>query len=247
MDWSIQEVARLAGTTSRTLRHYQHVGVLQPSRVGDNGYRYYDAAALRRLQRILMLRELGLSLDAIADVLGGDTDDAAALRMHLTWLTDEKQRLQRQIDAVAATIRGIEEGEDLMAEDMLDGFDNTQHRDEVEQRWGKDSYAQGNRWWRGLGSAGQREFKEAGQRLAADYSRAREAGMEPTDERVREIAARHAQWVATSWGGKTPTAEQFAGLGQMYVSDERFASYYGGPQAAAFVSDAMAAYARESL
>ena len=58
--------ARSAGTTSRTLRHYGAVGLLEPSRIGGNGYRYYDEEALVRLQRIL---ELGLGLPAIAEVL----------------------------------------------------------------------------------------------------------------------------------------------------------------------------------
>lgn len=60
------EVARAAGTTSRTLRHYDGIGLLEPSRVGDNGYRYYDRESLVRLQRIFLLRELGLSLPTIA-------------------------------------------------------------------------------------------------------------------------------------------------------------------------------------
>lgn len=58
MEWSIQEIARTAGTTSRTLRHYGQLGLLPPSRVGRNGYRYYDQHSLVRLQRILLLREL---------------------------------------------------------------------------------------------------------------------------------------------------------------------------------------------
>lgn len=71
MDWSIQDIARLSGTTSRTLRHYDDIGPPKPSRVGTNGYRYYDEHALTRLQRILLLRELGLGLPAIAEVLEG--------------------------------------------------------------------------------------------------------------------------------------------------------------------------------
>jgi len=54
VEWSIQDVARSAGTTSRTLRHYDDIGLLPPSRVGGNGYRYYDEDALVRLQRILL-------------------------------------------------------------------------------------------------------------------------------------------------------------------------------------------------
>lgn len=59
MDWSIQEIARLTGTTSRTLRHYDAIGLLPPTSIAANGYRCYDEAALVRLQRILLLKELG--------------------------------------------------------------------------------------------------------------------------------------------------------------------------------------------
>ena len=58
-DWSIQDIARIAGTTSRTLRHYDELGLLVPSRIGTNGYRHYDRDSLVRLQRILLLRDLG--------------------------------------------------------------------------------------------------------------------------------------------------------------------------------------------
>src|SRR6478735_11281239 len=92
MDWSIQDIARLAGTTSRTLRHYDDIGLLPPSRIGANGYRYYDRVALVRLQRILLLRDLGLGLPAIAEVLESQTDAAPALRNHLTWLQSERER-----------------------------------------------------------------------------------------------------------------------------------------------------------
>ena len=96
MEWSIQDIARSAGTTSRTLRHYDDIGLLEPSRVGANGYRYYDEHALVRLQRILLLRELGLGLPAIAEVFEGQRDTAAALRTHLKLLAAERERIGRQ-------------------------------------------------------------------------------------------------------------------------------------------------------
>ena len=74
MEWSVQQIARNAGTTSRTLRHYDDIGLLKPSRTGDNGYRFYDQASLVRLQRILLLRDLGLGLPAIAEVLDHEPD-----------------------------------------------------------------------------------------------------------------------------------------------------------------------------
>ena len=123
MDWSIQDIARLAGTTSRTLRHYDDVGLVKPSRIGANGYRYYDADALVRLQRVLLLRDLGLGIPAIAEVLAGRRDDTAALRTHLEWLSAERDRLARQYASVERTLTQLEGGEKPMAEDMFDGFD----------------------------------------------------------------------------------------------------------------------------
>ena len=122
-EFSIQEVARLAGTTSRTLRHYGKVGLLSPSRVASNGYRYYDADALVRLQRILLLRELGLGIPAIARILEGGVADVDALGSHLHWLVQEKARLDRQIASVELTIRSLGDGTQIMAEQMFDGFD----------------------------------------------------------------------------------------------------------------------------
>ena len=104
----ISEVARVAGTTSRTLRHYQEVGLLEPSEVGANGYRYYDDAALTRLQRILLLRQLGLGVGTIAETLQR-ADDTTALRAHLGWLRDEADRIDRQIASVERTITALEE------------------------------------------------------------------------------------------------------------------------------------------
>src|SRR3954465_1406110 len=130
MDWSIQDIARLAGTTSRTLRHYDDVGLVKPSRIGDNGYRYYDAEALVKLQRVLLLRELGLGIPAITEVLAGQRDDTVALRTHLEWLSQEQERLARQYASVERTLSELEGGGTPMAEKMFEGFDHTQYKDE---------------------------------------------------------------------------------------------------------------------
>lgn len=243
MDWSIQDIARLAGTTSRTLRHYGELGLLQPSRIGSNGYRYYDADALARLQRILLLRELGLGLHAIGEVLAGQSRDAKALLTHLHWLQQEKQRLDRQIRAVETTIRKTEGGEELMAEEMLDGFDHTQYKEEVEERWGKEAYAAGDRWWKKLTDADKAGFMQQQKQIQADYAAAFEAG-EPVDgDVVQEITQRHHDWIQAGWQGREVPAAAMRGLGQMYVDDPRFGANYGGVAGASYVRDAMAVYA----
>ena len=152
--------ARLAGTTSRTLRHYDDVGLVPPSRIGSNGYRYYDADALVRLQRVLLLRELGLGIPAIAEVLEGHQDDVHALVTHRDLLRQEQKRLARQLASVEATISTLEGGEQPMAENMFDGFDHTQYKEEVEERWGKDAYAKSDSWWRSMSADEKKAWQQ---------------------------------------------------------------------------------------
>lgn len=252
MQWSIQEIARLSGTTSRTLRHYDDIGLLKPTSVGANGYRHYDQDALARLQRILLLRELGLGLPAIADVLAGQMQHADALLTHLHWLQREKERLDRQIGAIETTIKKLGSKEQLMAEEMLDGFDHTQYKDEVEGRWGKGAYAASDSWWRGQSAAEKGEWNRRSEELAAAWIAAAASGIEPDSDEAQDIAQCHFDWLRGIPGtpgsdADGPTKEYFSGVAQMYVADERFAANYGGQLGAEFVRDAMNAYAERNL
>src|SRR5690606_31130394 len=119
------------------------------------------------------------------EVLEGQKDHAQALISHLQWLEKEKQRLDRQISSVESTIRKLEGGEQLMAEDMFDGFDHTQYKEEVEERWGKDAYAQGDNWWRSLSDAEKRDWKQVVQELGEAWTDAANRGIDPTGDEAQ--------------------------------------------------------------
>ncbi|MBA2768288.1 MAG: MerR family transcriptional regulator [Sporichthyaceae bacterium] len=246
MEWSIQEIARAAGTTSRALRHYGQLGLLRPSRTAANGYRYYDQSALVRLQRILLLRELGLGLAATAEILDGQQDTAAALRRHLEVLEAEQERIGRQIASVKITLRRTERGEQLMPDEAFDGFDHTSYQEEVTQRWGKKAYEKGDRWWRSLSPSEKKAFQRTQHEITQDYGRARAAGVSPDSERVQAITRRHVEWLSII---TTPSKEYLVGLGEMYVADPRFAVNYDrhGAGTAVLVRDAMKVYAERNL
>ncbi|NNC12197.1 MerR family transcriptional regulator [Planctomonas sp. JC2975] len=246
---SIQDLARLVGTTSRTLRHYDDIGLLKPSRIGANGYRYYDERAFVRLQRILLLRDLGLGLADIAAVLGREQDETVALRHHLHWLKSEQDRLARQAASVASTIDALQKGEAIMAENAFDGFDHTQYKEEVEERWGSQAYAKSDAWWRSKSETEKREFQQQHLDIAADYASAKAEGADPADDRVQQIVQRHVDWLnlAAPATGVTMGREVLLGYGDMYVADERFAANYGGTEGATFVRDAFRVYADRQL
>ncbi|MEV4124924.1 MerR family transcriptional regulator [Nocardia sp. NPDC049707] len=248
VEWSIQDLAKAAGTTSRTLRHYGQLGLLPPSRIGANGYRYYDQDSLVRLQRILLLRELGLGLPVIAEVLAGEQDTAAALRTHLELLRQEQDRIRRQIESVTTTLHKTERGEQLMAAEIFDGFDHTRYQDEVIERWGKNAYESADRWWRSLSEADKQAHFQTHLDIAADYGRAHAAGLAPDSDAVQAIVARHCDWIRIG-SQPCPSYEYFTGLGEMYVADPRFAANYEvhGTGTTEFVRDAMQAYAEANL
>ncbi|MBB4687348.1 MerR family transcriptional regulator [Amycolatopsis jiangsuensis] len=247
MEWSIQDIARSAGTTSRTLRHYDAVGLLPPTRIGGNGYRYYDEQSLVRLQRILLLRELGLGLPAIAEVLDGQRDSATALEKHLELLEQERRRLDRQIDSVRTTVRKLKGGEQLMAEEVFDGFDHTRHQEEVTRRWGAEAYRKGDEWWRSLSAAEKQAHQQEQADIAAAFASAREAGHDAGSDETQSVTRRLHEWLNPAvW---TVSKGYFAGLGQLYVDDPRYGAYdeQHGTGTAEYIRDAMKIYAERNL
>ena len=241
--FSIAQVARAAGVSSRTLRHYDAIGLL-PAVRGANGYRAYSREDLVRLQRILLLRDLGLGLPDIADVVNGQVDDLAALREHAQQLRERAGLLQRQLTSVERTIAALTDKEEIMPQDMFDGFDQSQYRQEVEQRWGEQAWADGDRWWRGLTDADKQGFMAEHQAIAAAWQQAREADLAVDSAQVQQIAARHVAWIQRGWQGREVSADALRTLAQMYVADERFAANYGVVEGAEYVRDGLAAYAQ---
>ena len=138
MEYSIHDLAQLAGISSRTLRWYDEKDLLKPCRVGENGYRYYGAAEVDRLQDILLLRELGLSLAQIRSCVNNPVyDRAAMLERHCRALKEERERLTRLIAMVEDTMDTMK-GEKIMSD--REKFEALKKRavEENEAKYGKE-------------------------------------------------------------------------------------------------------------
>ena len=251
MQWSIVEVARMSGVTARTLRHYDDVGLLKPAGIGDNGYRRYGQHELLRLQRILVLRALGLGLTEIAAVLAEQTDEVSALREHHGRLLAERDRLGRMAQTVERTIRELseQEGSTTMTidrpENLFEGFDAAQYEDEARQRW-PEEYASSKRFTDTLSPADTERMQKEMTAQMVRMAELRAAGTPVDAEAVqREMDDLHRS-ISRMW---TPNAEAFAGLGRMYVEDPRFTATYDrvSPGLAEYYRDAMAVYATTRL
>jgi len=250
MAWSIAEVARMSGVTSRTLRHYDEIGLLRPAYAAANGYRYYEQDELLRLQQILVLRELGVGLPEIGRILDEQTDRLAALRAHHKRLLEERDRLATLAATVARTIGELQGGtmgsvKINRPENLFEGFDNAQYADEARERW-PEQFAQSQRkavsFTEEETERLQRESTAAMIRMAEFTA----AGTPVEDEAVQAEIHEHYVGLCRFW---TPDAAAYACLGRMYVDDERFTATYNkiAVGLAAYYRDAIEVYARTRL
>lgn len=253
MAWSIAEVARMSGVTSRTLRHYDEIGLLPPAGVGSNGHRYYEEAGLLRLQRILLMRELGLGLREIRRVLDERTDPVSALREHHRRLREERDRLDTLVRTVERTITELEEGKDdnEMAkinrpENLFEGLEHTAEDDaEVRERW-PEAWEEARGAKDTMSDADQEAWQREATAQMVRFAEFMVAGTPADDPAVQAETEAHYQGICRFW---TPNAEAYRGLARTYVDDPRMRANFDriADGLAAYQRDAMLAYAEARL
>lgn len=244
----ISRVARLSGVSSRTLRHYDAIGLLPPAWTGDDGRRHYGRNQLLRLQHILVLRELGVSLERIGDIVQAQTpqDSVTLLRDHLAGLLAERDRYARLASTVAHTIDLIEKGTEMTDDQLFAGLAHKRYEPEARERWGGQAVEESNARWESLGKTGQQRHLDTHREIVEALGAAVRVGFTPEHAEVQEIVATHYAWVSLFW---TPTADTYRGLTQMYVEDERFRRNYDevAPGAAVLLRDAAHIWAGANL
>jgi DNA-binding transcriptional MerR regulator len=244
----VGQVAAFAGVTVRTLHHYDDIGLLAPGGRSHAGHRRYSDADLDRLQQILFYRELGFPLDEVAVLLDDpDADPQAHLRRQHELLTARIEKLRKMAAAVEHAMEARRMGINLTPEERFEVFgdkDPEQYAEEAEARWGgTEAYAESQRRAAGY-------TKEDWQRMQAEvadwserYAALMADGEPPAGERAMEMAEEHRRHIC-GWFYECGY-EMHQGLGEMYVSDERFKAFYDAmrPGLAEHLRDAITANA----
>ncbi len=252
MEYTVKQLADLAGVTPRTLRYYDRLGLLRPERTTEAGYRLYGPRQVDRLQHILFYRELEVPLDTVAHLLDDpDFQSSAALQGHLEELKARKTRLERLILTVEKTIKN-ETGEcDMSDKEKFEGFKENLVRDN-EQAYGRETRAKygdgavdaANARLRGMTQEQYWAMTKLEEEICAKLAAAVQAGVDPAGEVGLDIAMSHKTWLLNSWEEKQYSPQAHRGLAEMYVADERFTAYYDKevPGCAAFLREAILAH-----
>ena len=239
MKMQIKDFAALTGVSVRTLHYYDEIGLLQPACVDrSTGYRFYDDTSLLRMQQILFYRELDFSLSSIAQILSSpDFDREKALYQQKQLLILKKERLERLIAAIDGAAKG---------ENVMNAFDNKefeQYKAEARQKWGQ-TQAYREYESREQSPAEQQTAANGLDAVFAEFARCMKAGEAPQSAAAQALVQKLQQHVTDNFYTCTP--QILAGLGQMYVLDERFRANIDrhGAGTAEFVSTAIGHYTR---
>lgn len=220
--YRVNEVAQIAGVSVRALHHWDAIGLLVPSRRGDNGYRLYDDEDLLRLQQILVGRELGMPLEAIRRSLDDPSfDRRSALAEQRAELVRRAKATERMIRAIDRALAAMEETMDM--KEIFDGFDPEAYEKEAEERWGDtDAWKESQRRAKTYSKADWQRLKEEQDAIYADAFRALSGGRAATDDAVMDIAERHRLSIERWFYPCSPAMHER--LADLHENDERFAA-----------------------
>ena len=245
---TVGDIAAMTGVTVRTLHHYDRIGLLSPSARSGAGYRLYAPEDLDRLHQVLLYRELGFPLEEVATLLDDPSADPEAhLRRQHRLLRDRLERTSAMVAAVEKEMEARAMGISLSPEERFEVFgehDPAQYDAEVQERWGEtDAYTQSKRKTSAYTKDDWLRIKEESAGIERRLAEALQAGVAPDSARAMDAAEEHRQHISR-WFYDCPP-QMHAGLGRMYVEDERFTAHYEAvaPGLAQFVSAAVQANA----
>ncbi|MDX9991066.1 MAG: MerR family transcriptional regulator [Anaerolineales bacterium] len=241
--FTVKQLATLAGVTPRTLHHYDQIGLLKPSQIGENGYRYYGAQAALALQQILFYRELGLTLEDIKKIMGRpDFDVLAALESHKTEIARRIRRLEQLVGTVDNTIASLKGQKNMDNKQIFAGFTPEQEERyalEAEEMYDPATVRESNRKWKTYGKEKQQAILAESKQLYIELVAAMPQGAD-----APEVQALIERWRAQMDYFWTPSPAQLLSLAEGYVNDPRFRATYDAidPKLAEFMLAAVKTY-----
>jgi len=249
MEYTVKKLAKIAGVSSRTLRYYDEINLLKPARINSSGYRIYGKSEVDLLQQILFYRELGVDLETIKKIITSPSfQHIKALNEHLEKLVSKRNQLDELITNVKKTIATVEGRLTMSDHEKFEGFkqklidENEQkYGQEIRQKYGEEAINQSNQKIKNMSQEEYNAIEKLSSEVLSTLHEAFETG-DPSGDLAQKAVDLHRQWVSFYWDKYSKEAH--AGLGQMYVDDERFTAYYDKekPGVAKFLRDAILIY-----
>ncbi|MDF1678723.1 MAG: MerR family transcriptional regulator [Legionellaceae bacterium] len=255
MLYTIKQLAKIAGVSTRTLRFYDAEGLLKPAYVGDNQYRYYKEEQALLLQQILFYRELDFSLNDIRHVLSSDTfDKITSMQSQKVLLQEKLQKIKSMLKTIDNTVLHLRGELTMQVEAFFDPI-KLQNRD-IQKEYeaylvGKSilTQEQMETSWNKLMHWSQADwdnFKGDGDRFYRKMSDAIDTGSKPHHESVQLLVHEHYLLITPLWSFSRAS---YLKLADAYRCDKQFQQFCElyHLKLHLFLVEAMEVYARQQL
>lgn len=249
MEYTIQKLGEMAGVSTRTLRYYDEIGILKPARINSSGYRIYGQKEIDLLQQILFYRALDVDLDTIKRIVSSpDFNGIRALSEHHGKLLEKREQLDKLIANVEKTIASAEGKMKMSNKEKFEGFkkrivdDNEKkYGGEVRAKFGDEAVDRSNKKVLNMTQEEYDRAENLAKAIKETLAEAYKTG-DPAGELAQKAVDLHRQWLCLFYDEYSN--EYHAGLGEMYVADERFKAYYDTeqPGTAEFLRNAIKIY-----
>jgi DNA-binding transcriptional MerR regulator len=233
VEYSITNLAKISGVSSRTLRYYDQIDLLKPQRINSAGYRIYGAEQVDRLQQILYFKAFGLPLEEIRHLLDDPERDVHALLVaHYQRLAQERAALDHLLTTLAQTINYYEGEQTMSDKEKFTYFkqqkiaDNeARYGEEIRAAYGEEVIEQSNQKWQNMSFETYQELEQTEKELFQVLAQL--VAQQPFDvnsDLAKTAFDLHKKWLQFAAPFYTP--DYHRNLGEMYVHDERFTAYY---------------------
>ena len=249
MDYTINQLSKLTGLSTRALRYYDEIGLFVPASKTDAGYRVYSSAQLDTLQQIMFYKELGMQLEEIRNIVtSADFDSLKALEQHLIHLKEKQRHINGLIENVSKTIRVIKGETDMTDKERFETFKNKmiseneeKYGKEIREKYGDKTVDESNKKLLGMTQQQWNDIEQLNEALNNALKEAVQTA-DPAGEKAQYACGLHQQWIKHYWNFYSKEAH--LGLCRMYTQDERFIEYYEkiAPGCADFLLKAMEIY-----
>ena len=216
--WKVGELAARTGISVRTLHHYHELGLLVPSYHSKGEQRLYVKKDLERLQQILSLRDLGLSLKEIGDQLDDPERDAKqssleVIERHERKLVEELEKKQKLLSRLRRVARQLRERNEIELQELLQVIEEAAW---IECYFDADSLAFLEEREAQLGADRIQSVQEEWKELFLKLDEERRQGMDPSSPSVCSLAKR-ARELVSEFSGNHSGVER--SLGEMYARE----------------------------
>lgn len=248
--WKVGEIAAKTGLSIRTLHHYDEIGLLSPTVRTEAGHRKYSDADVQRLQQIVSLKQLGLSLEQIKDVLENKRIGLAdVLRMHAKRVDDEIRAYNQVGKRLRFLLRLLDRHKKPKSESLFEAIKEMEAMESVDysKYYTPEQLKQLDERGKSYGDEAMRAAEKEWQELIAKAQRLAARNADPAGEEAQKLAKRWNELIQAFTGGDKGIEQSLSnmysqekGMRDAMGMDEVTMTWVGKAMAAAITSSEQA-------